>query len=154
MPRATPGQHVLTGHNAGMNRSVRLLVASFLLMLAACAGSPTAMNPRDNALTNYGVAIRWSEFTEALEFVDPVLRQRQPLTDLERERLKQIRVTGYEVKSKRAAPDGTIEQTVEIRLISKNTQIERIVTDLQHWRWDAASKQFWLTSGLPDFTAQ
>ena len=112
------------------------------------------MNPRDNALTNYGVAIRWSEFIEALEFVDPVLRQQQPLSDLERERFKQIQVTGYEVKSKRSAPDGTIEQTVEIRLISKNTQIERIVTDQQSWRWDAASKQFWLTSGLPDFTAQ
>ena len=137
-----------------MNRLARALAAAALLTLVACAGLPTAMNPRDNALTNYGVAIRWSEFIEALEFVDPVLRQQQPLSDLERERFKQIQVTGYEVKSKRSAPDGTIEQTVEIRLISKNTQIERVVTDQQSWRWDAASKQFWLTSGLPDFTAQ
>ena len=137
-----------------MNRTARLLFSLALLLLASCAGSPSAINPRDNALTAYGVAIRWSEFTDALQYVDPLLLERQPLSDLERERLKQIQVTGYEVKSKHLAADGTIEQAVEIRLISKNTQIERTVTDQQRWRWDTASKQYWLSSGLPDFTAR
>ena len=137
-----------------MNRLARLLCLTLLVVLAACANLPNAMNPRDDALTNYGVAIRWSEFSDALEFVDPAVREQQALSDLERERFKQIQVTGYEVKRRSAGPDGTVEQTVEIRLISKNTQVERIVTDHQRWRWDAASKQFWLVSGLPDFTAQ
>lgn len=137
-----------------MKRFVRWLVASALLALAACATSPSAINPQDKALDAYGTAIRWSEFANAWSFVDPALREQQPLTELELARFKQIQVTGYEVKGRSNAPDGNIQQTVEIRLVNRNTQIERIVTDHQRWRWDAAGKQFWLTSGLPDFTAQ
>ena len=137
-----------------MKRFMRLLVGSTLLALAACATSPSAMNPQDEALEAYGKAIRWSEFADAWSFVDPALRERQPLTELELARFKQIQVTGYEVKGRSNAADGSVEQTAEIRLVNKNTQIERIVTDHQRWRWDAAGKRFWLTSGLPDFTAQ
>lgn len=136
-----------------MNRAQGLLLAN-LLLLAACVGLPTAAHRQEAALTEYGAAIRWSEFTDALAFVDPALRQQQPQSDLERERLKQIQVTGYALKIRQAAPDGTVEQTVEISLISKNTQVERTITDHQVWRWDAISKRFWLTSGLPDFTAR
>lgn len=137
-----------------MNRSLRLLITALLLLLCACSSSPTARNPRDNALTNYGVAIRWNEFVDAQEYVDPLLREQQALSDLELERFKQIQVTGYDVKSKRVAADGSVQQVVEIRLISRNTQVERTVTDRQTWRWDAEGKRYWLTSGLPDFTAQ
>lgn len=137
-----------------MNRTACLLVCSLLLFVAACSGLPSKLNPRDDALTEYGVALRWNEFDQALAFIDPAVRLRQPMSDLERERLKQIQITGYEVKSSLSTADGSIEQTAEIRLISKNTQIERIVSDHQVWRWDAESKRFWLTSGLPDFSAQ
>jgi len=138
-----------------MNRLARLLLLSLLgFVLVACGASPTKQNPLDKLLDSYAAAIRWSEFDEAVEFVEPKVRQAQPLSDLERERFKQIQVTSYEVKRKRVAPDGSIEQVVEIRLIGRNTQLERMVTDHQVWRWDEASKQFWLTSGLPDFTAK
>ncbi len=125
-----------------------------LLGIAACSGAPSKMNPRDAALTEYAAALRWSEFDQALAFVDPETRLNQPMSDLERERLKQIQITGYEVKQREAGADGSITQRVEIRLISKNTQVERVVTDLQTWRWDAAGKRFWLTSGLPEFNAR
>jgi len=125
-----------------------------LLVVTACSGAPSKLNPRDAALTEYGAALRWNEFDRALAFVDPEVRLSQPMTDLERERLKQIQVTGYEVKSSQPNEDGSISQVVEIRLISKNTQVERVVTDRQTWRWDAAAKHFWLTSGLPDFNPE
>ena len=125
-----------------------------LLAVTACSGAPSKLNPRDAALTEYGAALRWNEFDRALAFVDPEVRLSQPMTDLERERLKQIQVTGYEVKSSQPNEDGSISQVVEIRLISKNTQVERVLTDRQAWRWDAASKHFWLTSGLPDFNPE
>jgi len=137
----------------GMRRFSRLLVASFLLALAACAMAPSSMNPQDDALDNYGVAIRWNEFADAWSFVDPALRQLQPLTELELERFKQIQVTGYDLKGRSPTPDGGLEQTVEIRLINRNTQLERTIVDHQSWRWDQANKRYWLTSGLPDFTA-
>lgn len=137
-----------------MKRLSRLLVSSLVLMLAACAMAPSAMNPQEEALDQYALAIRWSQFADAWAFVDPELRQTQPLTDLEMQRFKQIQVTGYELKGRAPLPDGGLEQTVEIRLINRNTQLERTITDHQRWRWDAAAKRYWLTSGLPDFTAQ
>ena len=138
-----------------MNPTLRLLLCFLLaLSLAACAAiaQPNKLNARDQALTEYAAAIRWSEFDQALEFIDPPLRGQQTLTDLERERFKQLQVTGYDVKSKAVGADLNIEQVVEIRLINKNTQRERSLIDHQSWRWDAASKRYWLSSGLPDFS--
>ena len=137
-----------------MTRLARWLAACLLLLLASCASVTTTINVREASLTEYGAAIRLSDFDGALMFVDPALRQQQALSDFDRERLKQIQVTGYEVKSRSDADDGSIEQRVDIRLINKNTQIERVVTDNQRWRWDAASKRLWLSSGLPDFSAR
>ena len=124
------------------------------LLLAACAGMSPAkmMRQNDNTLSDYGAAIRWNEFDAAQGFMDAATLEEHSLTDLERERFKQIQVTGYDVKHKLVAPDGSIDQTVEIRLISRNTQVERTVTDQQHWRWDAPTRRFLLTSGLPDFS--
>lgn len=131
-----------------------MLACLVLLGLTACSGVPSKMNPRDAVLVEYGAALRWSEFDRALAFVDPETRLNQPMSDLERERLKQIQITGYEVKHRESGADGSITQRVEIRLISKNTQIERVVIDQQTWRWDPVGKRFWLTSGLPDFSAR
>lgn len=136
-----------------MNRWLRLFACFVVLLLAACSSSPSRMNPRDIALTNYGVALRWSEFEQALGFVHPAVRAQAPLTELERERFKQIQVTGYDVKTRTLQPDGSILQTVEIRLISKHTQVERTVIDHQSWTWDPITEAYWLSSGMPDFNA-
>ena len=132
----------------------RCLLSACLLVLVACGGMPTTGAARDNMLTDYGAAIRWNEFDKAQDYIDPAIRQQQPMSDLETERLKQIQVTGYEVKTRDVAADGSIEQTVEIRVVNRNTQIERIVTDRQAWRRDATGKRYWLVSGLPDFSAR
>ena len=132
----------------------RCLLSACLLVLVACGGMPTSGAARDNMLTDYGAAIRWNEFEKAHDYVDPAVRQQQPMSELETERLKQIQVTGYEVKTRDVGTDGSIEQTVEIRVVNRNTQIERIVTDRQTWRRDATGKRYWLLSGLPDFSAR
>ena len=132
----------------------RCLLSACLLVLVACEGMPTSGAARDNMLTDYGAAIRWNEFEKAQDYVDPAVRQQRPMSELETERLKQIQVTGYEVKTRDVGADGSIEQTVEIRVVNRNTQIERIVTDRQTWRRDATGKGYWLLSGLPDFSAR
>ena len=132
----------------------RCLLSACLLLLAACEGMPTSGVARDSMLSDYGAAIRWNEFEKAQDYIDPAIRAQQPMSGLETERLKQIQVTGYEVKTRDIGEDGSILQTVEIRVVNRNTQIERIVTDRQTWRRDAAGKQYWLTSGLPDFSAR
>ena len=125
-----------------------------LLLLTACGSMGAQRNPRDQALYSYVSAVRWSDFNAALAFVDPETLRTRPMTDLESERYKQFQVAGYEVKSASEPGEGLYEQVVELRLVNKNTQVERIITDRQQWRWDAQAKRWWLVSGLPDLDAR
>ena len=134
-----------------------LLIANLLLAclaLAACDATMGGSRARSDAMTEYGAAVRWNEFERAMTFLDPAEVAAHPFTDLERERLKQLQVTGYMVKASRQDDAGGLEQDVEIRVVNRNTQRERIMMDHQRWRWDAEAKRYWLQSGLPDFTAE
>jgi hypothetical protein len=142
-------------HNAAMTRRLlHAFLALVVLCLAACATSPSGSpSKRDLVLQNYAAAVRWGDFDEAWTFVEPTRRGDQPLTDLERERFKQIQVTGYEIRNQTMAPDAlSLEQTVEIRLISRATQVERVIVDHQRWTYDPLVKRWWLVSGLPDIS--
>jgi hypothetical protein len=132
-----------------------LILALLMLCLAACGGNSTKPNLRELTLKNYGAAIRWNDFDVAWSFVEPAVRADRPLTDLERERYRQFQVVSYEMLNSQVSPDGRLlEQTVEIRVVNKNTQYERTVLDHQQWSFDATAKRWWLISGLPKFTAQ
>jgi len=137
-----------------MDKKPMRLIALCLvvLMLSACASLGAQRTPRDDMLYSYVSAVRWSDFDAALNFVDPEVRLAKPLSDLERERYKQFQVAGYDVKSASEPGEGLYEQVVEIRLVNRNTQTERIITDRQSWRYDAESKRWWLMSGLPDLS--
>jgi hypothetical protein len=137
-----------------MDKKPMRLIALCLvvLMLSACSSLGAQRTPRDDMLYSYVSAVRWSDFDAALNFVDPEVRLAKPLSDLERERYKQFQVAGYDVKSASEPGEGLYEQVVEIRLVNRNTQTERIITDRQSWRYDAESKRWWLMSGLPDLS--
>ena len=128
-----------------------LLLLALAATAAGCALPSAQLKP--DPITEYGAAVRWNEFERASGFLDPAANL-PPLTDLERERIKQLQVTGYEVKSQHPLPDGGMAQEVEIRVVNKHTQLERIVKDHQVWRYDAALKGYVLSSGLPDFGAE
>ena len=142
-----------------MTRMIRrclpaLLLAFVAVLLAAC-GASVGGTKKTDAMTEYSAAVRWNEFDTAWAFVDPEVRAERPLSDLERERFRQVQVTGYNELSRSMSPDGlTLEQVVEIRLVNRNTQVERTLTDHQRWRYDAVAKRWWLVSGLPDFDAR
>ena len=63
-------------------------------------------------------------------------------------------VENREVKGASEPGEGLYEQVVELRVVNRNTQVERIITDRQKWRWDAVAKRWWLVSGLPDLDAR
>jgi len=131
-----------------------LLAATFLLVTAVpvdAASKRSQAKMLDMVQFKYASAIRWGEFEMAWSHVDPIYRDENPLSDLEKERFKQIQITGYDKKTQNFLPDGTMEQSVEIRLINRNTQTERIVVDVQIWRWDEKAKRWWLSTGLPSF---
>jgi hypothetical protein len=131
---------------------MRPFVALLVLVLAACgAGHMGNTKQRDSVLRGYASAVRWSEFDTAWGFVDPKFRTAHPLSDVERERYKQIEVTGYTIKEEILSPDELkMDRVIEIRLISRHTQVERVIVDRQHWEFDPVAKRWWLMSGLPD----
>jgi hypothetical protein len=136
-------------------RPILAPVALMLLLLATLVGCATATktNPRDEMLYHYVSVIRWSEFEAALGFVDPKVLEVDPVSTFELERYKQFKVSGYEVKSARDISENEYEQIVEIRLVNKNTQVEKVITDIQLWHWDEEGGRWWLASGLPDLDA-
>lgn len=124
------------------------------VVLGGCSTiKPTQNRARELVFYDFAGAMRWGDFNKAYDFVDPKTKQEHPLTDLERERFKQIEVSGYEVLSKVVGTD-TVDQQVRLDLINRNTQVPRNVIYREHWRWDPVVKTWWLVSGLPDISPQ
>ncbi|MNO00395.1 hypothetical protein D3C81_2202760 [compost metagenome] len=61
-----------------------------------------------------------------------------------------MQISGYRELRSSAGAENEVLRDVELRVINRNTQAERIVRTRETWRWDPASKQWWLASGLPD----
>lgn len=135
-----------------MRRILSLLVVLSVLLLAGCA-TQTRSDTLTTTLTAYGSALRWGDFQSAAQFLDPDIRLKHPLSELEIARYKQVRVSEYDDGNGPVpAGDGSVQQTVHISLINIHTQSERTVVDHQTWHYDEKTKHWWLTSGLPDIT--
>lgn len=129
------------------------LLGLLMILVAACAAAPGgSTRKRADAMQEYAAAVRWNDFDAAWAFIDPAVRLARPLDDADRERLRLVQVTGYDVRNQTLAPDGlTLDQVVELRIVNKTDQVERTITDHQRWIFDAATKRWWLVSGFPDF---
>ncbi len=144
-----------------MTQSIQKCFIILFAVLAMLICSPvdakskrTQIKKFEIAQMKYASSIRWNEFEMAWGYVDPEYRNVNPLTDLEIERLKQIQVVGYTEKTMDVLENGNVEIRVEIRLVNRNTQAERVMVDTQVWRWDVEGKRWWLTTGLPDFSGK
>lgn len=127
-----------------------ILSIAALLLLVACAGGPgTRADALQRAQYEYSAAIRWNQFEVAAEFIDPAVRDRQPLDSFELERLRQNRVVGYTVISRSLQPEGGERLEIELRLVNLHTQAERVLRVRETWRWDPTAKRWWQSEGLP-----
>ena len=132
-----------------MRRILSLDLLLSALLLAGCA-----TRERSESLTTtlgaYGSALRWSGFQSAAQFIDPKIRAAHPLTQLDIERYRQVRVSEYDDG---AGPvpvdDDDVQQTARISVINVHTQVERSIIDHQTWHYDQKNHHWWLTSGLP-----
>ncbi|NEL42433.1 MAG: hypothetical protein G3W69_32020, partial [Xanthomonas perforans] len=82
-------------------------------------------------------------------FVEPTYAQAHPLSDLERSRYEQVQISGYREVSVGQDPNGDLRREVELRVINRNTQAERLVRSIEIWHWNPEHKRWWLVSGLP-----
>ncbi|WP_305805068.1 hypothetical protein [Stenotrophomonas sp. YIM B06876] len=136
-----------------MPRLVQIAIVMLLLVAGAAAAAGPTRSQRTKLLQfqdGYAAAVRWSEFERALEFVDPEQQRTQPLSDLQRERYRQVQVSSYRESGGGVLPDGSVERRIEMGVINRNTQAERQVQVRERWRWDPAAKRWWQTQGLPD----
>ncbi len=135
----------------------RRLIQSAIAVLLGMAMAAQAAGPsrsQRNKLTQtqdaYVAAVRWSDFEAAEGFIDPAYWRAHPLTDLQRERYKQVQVSNYRERSSGIAADGAVERRVEMGVINRNTLAERTVMVTERWRWDPDAKRWWQAQGLPD----
>lgn len=130
--------------------------AAFCLLLlastAALADGPNRSQRNKLVPTQeaYVAAVRWNDFDAAEGFIDPEYLRQQPITDLQRERYRQVQVSSYRERSNSVAANGDIERRMEVSVINRNTQAERTVVVKERWRWDPEAKRWWQAGGLPD----
>ena len=120
-----------------------------LTLLAACGNSQE--KAREAALKAFEAQVRWSEFAGLVDHMHPEYLRQNPINSIDMSRLRQYRVTGYQLKSRTVDSDGKrLRQVVELRLYNKNTAVERVIDHRQDWRWDEQRESWLLHSGLPD----
>ena len=134
-------------------------ILSFVLMLSILLLAGCATRERSQSLTStlsaYAGVLRWGNFANAAQFIDPKVRAEHPLSDLDLDRYKQVRVTEYDEGAGPVPISPTeVQQTVRVSLVNIHTQSERTITDHQTWRYDDKAKHWWLISGLPDITRE
>jgi len=137
-----------------MRRIPSMLLMLSILLLAACATQDRSQS-LTTTLSAYGGILRWGDFASAVQFIDPEVRAKHPLTELDLARYKQVRVTEYNDDAGPVPISKTeVQQTVRISLVNIHTQAERSVIDHQTWHYDEKTKHWWLTSGLPNITQE
>jgi hypothetical protein len=123
-------------------------------LTAGCAAINQESETRalETTLVAYANALRWGDMQQVLPFIDPETLKQHPLTPLEIQRFKQVRVGSYIEQPVTPVGQHEVRQTVHIALINVNTQVEREIIDNQLWRYDPATKHWHNVSGLPDIT--
>jgi uncharacterized protein YceK len=120
-----------------------------LLALAGCATKVDRNSKLQDAQYAYSAAIRWGDFEGAWNMIDPKVREKHPMSDLEFARYKQVQISGYRDIGAQVA-EGTAAREIVIGVINRNTLVERQTRYTEGWRYDPEGKVWWVTSGLPN----
>ena len=133
----------------------RWIVPMFAVLAGGGCGSISPQSEGETmqaTMAAYSNALRWGGFDQAVKYVDPDTLKEHPLTSLDMERYKQVRVVSYTEQAPVPAGKHEVTQIVEIGLLNVNTQTERQIVDRQLWRYDEKTKHWHIVSGLPDIT--
>lgn len=126
-----------------------LPLLAVVLLIGGCATKIDRGSALQEAQYAWSAAIRWGDFEGAFNMLDPKLRAEHPVSELEFDRYKQVQISEYRDLGAQVH-DGTAVREVRIGVVNRNTLVERQVRYTESWRYDAATKTWWVTSGLPD----
>ena len=126
-----------------------LLFTTTIFGVFACAGPSKEMETFDMSLLRYEQALRWQDYDVVVNFHK---NENQTMTKERRKRLKQFRVTSYNVISTVVDPDQRhAKQTVEIKYYNTDYQVVHDMTLQNRWEYEAKSNRWYLLNPLPDF---
>ena len=137
--------------NRTLIKSIGLLLLLVVSMhLTGCAGSVSQRAKSLDTITRaYEKHLRWGKFEEARAFRKG---PQEYLTDHERRRLQNIRVTGYDMLNSSLSEDqSTAILMVRIRYFHDEYAIEKTFIDQQKWQYDENSDRWFLISAIPAF---
>jgi hypothetical protein len=125
-----------------------------ILLLTSCA-TQTKNLALDETLMQYAKYIRWNQFESALGLHHPKYLFEHPVSNLDIERLKLFKVTGYAASERNVSGEGNIvEQRVVIRMYRAAQGREISIAHDQMWQYDPELERWLLHSGLPDVTSR
>lgn len=134
-----------------MQRIFRIALLALLAAMTPLSASAAKQRGKLEQVQNaYAASIRWGDFENAWQAVDPAYREAHPMTELEFERYQHVQISGYRDTSTGVEPDQTVFRVIELRVINKHTMAERSLRYREEWRWDPQAKRWWLVVGLPD----
>ena len=126
-----------------------LVIVTVTALSSGCAGFSNRSKSLDQVTRAYEKHIRWGKFEEARAFKKG---PQEFLTDSERRRLQNIRVTGYDMLNSHVSEDqSTAVLMIRMRYFHDEYAIEKTFIDQQKWRFDEASERWFLESPIPAF---
>jgi len=127
----------------------RLALFALIALLSACAEMSTRNTQLELTLIQYEKTLRWS----GIEQTNVYRKQPINFSPQQLAMFKKIKVTGYDTLqssySHTELKQLLVHQTVEVRFINQDTQVERKYTEQQTWEWDDDAERWWLVSPFP-----
>ena len=99
-------------------------------------------------LHSYGATVRWGRLEQTYSFLQPDLAKQAKIPA----NLDGIQVTGYElIRQPAGMTNDNISQSALIRFVFKDRQVEKTMTDTQHWIYDHETKVWYRSNPIPEF---
>lgn len=125
-----------------------IFMSSVVLTGTSCSYIPDELESLDKTLKAYERAIRWRGY----DFARSLQKNPEAISDAQRQRLKNIRVTSYKVINKTISADySKTDLIVDIRYYFDNSVVERVITDRQRWLYDKDRNRWQLDTAFPNF---
>ena len=130
-------------------RKILLLLLALFLVSCNDNNIKHQASTLNDAINEYNKSLRWSMFNDLDTYNRSIDGKQQPV---DRDAMKDIRITGYEVTDKDINPDAT-KAVVKGTLSYYNNEygVLKTIPFEQHWWYDAGLKHWFTDSALPVF---
>ena len=129
------------------NRFSKLISLSIVSILLFSCATSDEMELLDLQTMSYERSVRWGEFSRAKSFH----KSAPILTDLERRRLKNYRVTDYSILQTRTPDANNSHLLIEIKYYKNDRPVVKSLVVKQHWKREKDSEVWYIDSAFPKF---